>query len=72
VCRAVALGPSSCRQGAWTRYGREHLAGGILFINEEAFESATRTTFDGNDYFVISIKTRWMEILVQDGNSTYP
>jgi hypothetical protein len=28
----------------------EHLAGGILFINEETFESATLTTFDGNDY----------------------
>jgi hypothetical protein len=50
----------------------EHLAGGILFINEETFESATLTTFDGNDYFVISIKTRCIEILVQDGDSTYP
>jgi hypothetical protein len=50
----------------------EHLAGGILFINEQAFESATLTTFDGNDYFVISIKTRCMKILVQDTDSTYP
>jgi hypothetical protein len=50
----------------------EHLAGGILFINEETFESATLTTFDGNDYFVVSIKTRCIEILVQDGDSTYP
>ena len=50
----------------------EHLAGGILFVNEETFESATLTTFDGNDYFAISIKTRCMEILVQDGDSTYP
>ena len=50
----------------------EHLAGGILFIREETFESATLTAFDGNDYFIISIKTRCLEILVQDGNSTYP
>ena len=50
----------------------EHLAGGILYVNEETFESATLTTFDGNDYFAISIKTRCMEILVQDGDSTYP
>lgn len=50
----------------------EHLAGGILFIREETFESATLTTFDGNDYFIVSIKTRYLEILVQDGNSTYP
>jgi hypothetical protein len=50
----------------------EHLAGGILFLNEGTFESATLTTFDGNDYFAISIKTRCIEILVQDGDSTYP
>jgi hypothetical protein len=50
----------------------EHLAGGILFINEGTFESATLTTFDGNDYFIISIWTRCMEILVQDAASTYP
>jgi hypothetical protein len=50
----------------------EHLAGGILFINEETFESATLTTFDGNDYFIISIWTRSMEILVQDSDSGSP
>jgi hypothetical protein len=50
----------------------EHLAGGVLFLNEETFESAALTTFDGNDYFLILIKTRWMQILVQDGDSTYP
>lgn len=50
----------------------EHLAGGILFINERTFESATLTTFDGNDYFIISIWTCSMEILVQDAASTYP
>jgi hypothetical protein len=50
----------------------EHLAGGILFIREETFEGATLTTFDGNDYFIISIKARWLEIIVQDGGSTYP
>jgi hypothetical protein len=50
----------------------EHLAGGILFINERTFESATLTTFDGNDYFIISIWTRPMEILVQDAASGYP
>lgn len=50
----------------------EHLSGGILFIREETFESATLTTFDGNDYFIVSIMTRTLEILVQDSNSTYP
>jgi hypothetical protein len=50
----------------------EHLAGGVLFIREKTFESATLSTFDGNDYFIISIKTRCLEILVHDGDSTYP
>ena len=50
----------------------EHLDGGVLFIREKTFESATLSTFDGNDYFSISIKTRWLEILVNDGDSTYP
>lgn len=50
----------------------EHLAGGVLFIREKTFESATLSTFDGNDYFSISIKTRCLEILVSDGDSTYP
>jgi hypothetical protein len=45
--------------------------GGILFIREETFEGATLTTFDGNDYFIISIKTRCLEIFVHDGDSTY-
>jgi hypothetical protein len=50
----------------------EHLAGGVLFINEGTFERATLTTFDGSDYFAISITTRRMEILVRDTTSTYP
>ena len=50
----------------------EHLAGGVLFIRAKTFESATLTTFDGNDHFTISIKTRCLEILVHDGDSTYP
>lgn len=50
----------------------EHLAGGILFIREETFESATLTTFDDNDYFIVGITTRCLEIIVQDGGSTYP
>ena len=50
----------------------EHLAGGVLFITEKTFESATLSTFDGNDYFSISIKTQRLEILVSDGDSTYP
>jgi hypothetical protein len=50
----------------------KHLAGGILFVSQETFESATLTTFDGNDYFAISIKTRSVEILVQDADSTFP
>ena len=49
-----------------------HLAGGILFIDEATFESASLHTFDGNDYFVISITTRSIEILVQDIDSAYP
>ncbi len=50
----------------------EHLAGGILYISEGTFESAALTTFDGNDYFSISIRTRSMEIIVQDDASAYP
>ncbi len=50
----------------------EHLAGGVLFIREETFEDATLSTFDGNDYFLIAIRTRRVEIIVQDGGSTYP
>jgi hypothetical protein len=50
----------------------KHLAGGVLFVREKTFESATLSTFDGNDYFSISIKTRCLEILVSDGDSTYP
>lgn len=50
----------------------EHLAGGIVFIDEPTFEHATLTTYDGNDYFAISITTRSMEILVQDDSSGYP
>ena len=48
------------------------LAGGIFFLDEDSFEAATLETFDGNDYFAISILTRSVEILVQDENSTYP
>jgi hypothetical protein len=50
----------------------EHLAGGILFIREETFESASLTTFDGNDYFAIGINTGGLEITVHDSDSTYP
>ena len=42
----------------------EYLAGGVLFIQEETFESATLTTFDGNDYFIIAITTPAADILV--------
>lgn len=49
-----------------------HLAGGILFLNERVFLNAKLTTFDGNDYFMISISTAAFEILVQDGDSAYP
>lgn len=49
-----------------------HLAGGVLFFNEGTFESATLTTFDGNDYFIIAIKTGTYEILVEGIDSTYP
>jgi hypothetical protein len=56
----------------WAERFPEHLAGGILFIREETFESAMLTTFDGNDYFIIAITTRAADILVQDGDSTAP
>jgi hypothetical protein len=49
-----------------------HLAGGILFLKERVFLDAKLKTFDGNDYFVISISTAAFEILVQDGDSGYP
>lgn len=49
-----------------------HLGGGVLFLNESTFERATLTTFDGNDYFIVSIKTHQLEILIQDADSTYP
>jgi hypothetical protein len=32
-----------------------HLGGGILFIDEPTFEDASLHTFDGNEYFRISI-----------------
>jgi hypothetical protein len=41
-------------------------------MSEGTFESAALTTFDGNDYFIISIRTRSMEILVQGTDSAYP
>lgn len=50
----------------------EHLAGGVLFLSQETFEKATLRTFDGNDYFAISITTRCLEILIQDSDSTGP
>jgi len=50
----------------------DHLAGGMLFLNEQVFLDAKLHTFDGNDYFIISISTPTFEILVQDGDSTYP
>lgn len=50
----------------------EHLAGGVLFLDQETFESATLTTFDGNDHFIICINNRCAAILVQDISSTYP
>lgn len=48
----------------------EQLAGGIFFINERTFESATLWADDG--HFGIAITMRRMEILVQDVNSTFP
>jgi hypothetical protein len=50
----------------------EHVVGGVLFVNEPEFESATLTTFDGNDYFSISIRTCAVEILVEGQDSSYP
>jgi hypothetical protein len=48
------------------------LGGGVLFLREADFEGATLTTFDGNDYFIVSIKTHSLQILVQAADSTYP
>jgi hypothetical protein len=50
----------------------DFLAGGILFIREATFESAKLSTFDGNDYFIIGITTRALNIIIDDGNSTAP
>ena len=50
----------------------DHLAGGILFLDQSSFEAASLKTFDGNDYFAITITTRPVEILIQDQDSTYP
>jgi hypothetical protein len=50
----------------------DHLAGGILFIDSATFTSATLSTFDGNDHFIVSIRTHALDILVQDVTSTYP
>ena len=50
----------------------EHLAGGIIFLDTDSFEAANLRTFDGNDYFAVSVTTRPVEILIQDQNSTYP
>ena len=48
------------------------LAGGVFFINHDDFETATLTTFDGNDYFSIGINTRFVNILISDRDSTAP
>lgn len=48
----------------------EHLAGGVIFVNERAFESAMLWADDG--HFTIAITTRRVEILVQDVISTFP
>jgi hypothetical protein len=50
----------------------EHPAGGILFIDEATFQNATLRTYDGNDYFSISITTQSIEILIQDVDSGLP
>jgi hypothetical protein len=50
----------------------EHPVGGLFFISQQAFESATLSTYDGNDHFAIGVTTRSVDILVQDRDSTYP
>lgn len=49
-----------------------HVGGGVLFLNESTFERATLTTFDGNDYFIVSVKTHTLRIFIQDADSTFP
>jgi hypothetical protein len=56
----------------YPEHAPEHLAGGVLFLDEETFESASLSTFDGNDYFIIGITTRRLLILIQDSDSTAP
>jgi hypothetical protein len=48
------------------------LGGGVLFLNGSTFERATLTTFDGNDYFIVAVKTRTLQIFIQDADSSYP
>lgn len=48
------------------------LGGGVLFLSESTFESATLTTFDGNDYFIVSVTTRSFQLFVESADSTYP
>jgi hypothetical protein len=50
----------------------EHVVGGVLFVSEPEFESATLTTFDGNDYFSISIRTCAVKFLIEGQDSSYP
>jgi hypothetical protein len=50
----------------------EHVVGGVFFLSQGTFESASLRTFDGNDYFAIIIVTRDLEILVQDSDSGSP
>jgi hypothetical protein len=33
-----------------------HLGGGIFFLNKSTFESAALTTFDGNEYLIVSTR----------------
>ena len=44
----------------------------LCLINKETFRSASLTTFDGNDYFILGIETRSLQILLESNDSTAP
>ncbi len=56
-------------------YQSKHRAvrsGGVLYLSEEEFRNATITTLEGNNYFIITIETPSLTILVQDEALGYP
>jgi hypothetical protein len=46
--------------------------GGLLRLSAAAIRSATLSTFDGNDFFIVRIRWHGVEIRIQDENSGSP